>query len=258
MVSDDTGLGVTWALSPPVDGACRRVAVSAGQTLIIDCGEAMGVLLVRHANDLDVDFGVAGSIRLVNGVEAATMQPAPRIAGRDGGSLPLDRVINALTATGLVGSTDGPASPPAADLVVIPFLSGVAVPALLDRTGLHLGVPEVDGVQSSIASALEDGAEGQTPHDQAWALLPDDWPPLDAPDAAVPDTRMPPDGVRQDAEAGVTIVKPGPEFDDAAGQSGMVYGDTALHGHSADRVRRVAQFRRLRRRLPEPTDEDGP
>ncbi|NBC32362.1 MAG: hypothetical protein GVY13_06760 [Alphaproteobacteria bacterium] len=133
-------------LAPPADGGRRSVALVPGQTLVIACDDAVPVLLIREGEALDIDFGLGGAIRLANAVPAAGMVPVPLIAGLDGPPLPLDRLA-ALLEPGRPPPLQGADDPfEAAALLRLPYGDGTALPALLDRTGLHPGVPAVAGV----------------------------------------------------------------------------------------------------------------
>lgn len=147
-MSDSLGALLACTLAPPTDGRRFSVALTAGQTLVIACDEAVPVLLIREAEALDIDFGAGGTIRLSNGVAAAGLRPVPRIAGRDGGQVTLDRLAALLdpgpaasapqTTSGVVGA--------GAELLAMPYGRGLAMPALLDAGGLHPGIPGVEGV----------------------------------------------------------------------------------------------------------------
>lgn len=158
---------ISHTLTPPVDGGCHRVSLRPGQTLVLDCDTAIPVLLVRQAGDLDIDFGESGSIRMVEGVAAASWTPVPVIAGRTGSVLPLDRVTAILAsdvgdrrpAAGkdrdeLVEDTVGSTRSPGL-LFVVPFGEGAAVPAVLDKSGLQLGIPTISGVPTAELDEIE-------------------------------------------------------------------------------------------------------
>lgn len=247
-MSGTSGPLLATTLSPPADGGRRIVALTAGQTLVIASDDPLPVLLIREGDALDIDFGVGGTICVANGVPAAGLVPVPLIAGRDGPPIPLDRLMALLDRNWTPDASVRTGGVATAALLALPYGRGIAMSALLDRSGLHPGVPAVDGVVPDVPDDLRP----EEPAPDICAGL----PPAEAAQETVsgPNLADLPAGPEPEPE-----YEPEPEAAVAGGDlPDMVYGDALLDRRAGERARRAAAIRRRHRWAPEPVEDETP